>query len=100
MSLYSKLGYDLEKDLVPVTLVANVPHILVAHSSVPGKTLGDVIAYLKAQGNKVNFASQGNGTLSHLQCGFNYFNPHGHEGSKETRHTIGIVRGRRPASTS
>jgi tripartite-type tricarboxylate transporter receptor subunit TctC len=67
MSLYSKLGYDLEKDLVPVTLVANVPHILVAHSSVPGKTLGDVIAYLKAQGGKVNFASQGNGTLSHLE---------------------------------
>src|SRR5690242_8238159 len=31
MSLYSKLGYDIEKDLVPVTLVANVPHILVAH---------------------------------------------------------------------
>ena len=67
MSLYSKLGYDLEKDLVPVTLVANVPHILVAHPSVPGKTLGDVIAYLKGQGNKVNFASQGNGTLSHLE---------------------------------
>jgi len=52
---------------VPVSLVANVPHILVAHPSVPGKTLGDVIAYLKAQGNKVNFASQGNGTLSHLE---------------------------------
>ena len=67
MSLYSKLGYDLEKDLVPVTLVANVPHILVANPSLPGKTLGDVIAYLKGQGGKVNFASQGNGTLSHLE---------------------------------
>ena len=67
MSLYAKLGYDLEKDLVPVSLVANVPHILVAHPSVPGKTLGDVIAFLKAEGGKVNFASQGNGTLSHLE---------------------------------
>jgi tripartite-type tricarboxylate transporter receptor subunit TctC len=67
MSLYAKLGYDLEKDLVPVSLVANVPHILVAHPSVPGKTLGEVIAFLKAQGGKVNFASQGNGTLSHLE---------------------------------
>src|SRR4051812_35109424 len=67
MSLYSKLGYDLEKDLAPVTLVANVPHILVAHPSVPGKTLGEVIAFLKAQGGKVSFASQGNGTLSHLE---------------------------------
>ena len=67
MSLYSKLGYDLEKDLMPVSLVANVPHILVAHPSVPGKNLTEVIAYLKAQGGKVNFASQGNGTLSHLE---------------------------------
>ena len=67
MSLYTKLNYDLEKDLVPVSLVANVPHILVAHPSVPGKDLREVIAYLKAQGGKVNFASQGNGTLSHLE---------------------------------
>jgi tripartite-type tricarboxylate transporter receptor subunit TctC len=67
MSLYSKLGYDLEKDLAPVSLVANVPHILVAHPSVPGKNLMETIAYLKAQGTKVNFASQGNGTLSHLE---------------------------------
>ena len=67
MSLYSKLGYDLEKDLVPVTLVANVPHILVANPSLPGKTLGEAIAFLKSQGGKVNFASQGNGTLSHLE---------------------------------
>jgi tripartite-type tricarboxylate transporter receptor subunit TctC len=67
MSLYAKLGYDLEKDLVPVSLVANVPHILVVHPSVPGKNLGEVIAFLKSQGGKVNFASQGNGTLSHLE---------------------------------
>ena len=67
MSLYSKLGYDLEKDLAPVSLVANVPHILVANPSVPGKNLMEVISYLKSQGGKVNFASQGNGTLSHLE---------------------------------
>jgi len=67
MSLYPKLGYDLEKDLVPVSLVANVPHILVAHPTVPGQTLREVIAFLKAQDGKVNFASQGNGTLSHLE---------------------------------
>jgi len=67
MSLYSKLGYDIEKDLVPVSLVANVPHILVANPSLPAKSLREVLAYLKAQGGKVNFASQGNGTLSHLE---------------------------------
>jgi tripartite-type tricarboxylate transporter receptor subunit TctC len=67
MSLYPKLGYDIEKDLAPVSLVANVPHILVAHPSLPVKNLAELIAYLKAQGGKVNFASQGNGTLSHLE---------------------------------
>ena len=67
MSLYAKLGYDLEKDLLPVSLVANVPHILVANPAVPAKNLVELIAYLKAQGGKVNFASQGNGTLSHLE---------------------------------
>jgi tripartite-type tricarboxylate transporter receptor subunit TctC len=67
MSLYPKLGYDLEKDLMPVSLVANVPHILVANPSLPVKNLVELIAYLKAQGGKVNFASQGNGTLSHLE---------------------------------
>jgi len=67
MSLYSKLGYDLEKDLAPVSLVANVPHILVANPSVPANNLGELLAYLRAQGGKVNFASQGNGTLSHLE---------------------------------
>jgi len=67
MSLYAKLGYDLEKDLAPVSLVANVPHVLVAHPSVPGKNLAEVIAWLRAQDGKESFASQGNGTLSHLE---------------------------------
>jgi tripartite-type tricarboxylate transporter receptor subunit TctC len=67
MSLYSKLGYDIEKDLLPVSLVANVPHILVVNPSVPASNLAELIAYLRAQGGKVNFASQGNGTLSHLE---------------------------------
>jgi tripartite-type tricarboxylate transporter receptor subunit TctC len=67
MSLYSKLGYDLEKDLAPVSLVANVPHILVAHPSLPASNLRELLAYLKTQDGKTNFASQGNGTLSHLE---------------------------------
>jgi len=67
MSLYTKLAYDLEKDLSPVSLVANVPHILVAHPSVPAKNLVELLAWLRSQDGKVNFASQGNGTLSHLE---------------------------------
>jgi predicted dehydrogenase len=40
--------------------------------------------------NAMVLMDHGNGVLSHVQCGFNFFNPHGHEGSKETRHTISI----------
>lgn len=40
--------------------------------------------------NAMVVLDHGNGVLSHTQSGFNYFNPHGHEGSKETRHTITI----------
>ena len=40
--------------------------------------------------NAMVLLDHGNGVLSHVQCGFNFFNPHGHEGSKETRHTISI----------
>jgi predicted dehydrogenase len=41
--------------------------------------------------NAMVLLDHGNGALSHIQSGFNYFNPHGHEGSQETRHTISIV---------
>jgi predicted dehydrogenase len=41
--------------------------------------------------NAMLLMDHGNGVISHVQSGFNYFNPHGHDGSKETRHTISIV---------
>jgi predicted dehydrogenase len=41
--------------------------------------------------NAMVLLDHGNGVLSHTQSGFNYFNPHGHAGAKETRHTISIV---------
>lgn len=40
--------------------------------------------------NAMLLLDHGDGKLSHVQCGFNFFNPYGHEGSKETRHTIAI----------
>jgi predicted dehydrogenase len=43
-----------------------------------------------AEDNAMVLMDHGNGTLSHVQCGFNFFNPHGHEGAKENRHTITI----------
>jgi len=67
MSTYAKLGYNLEKDLAPVTLVGNVPHILVSHPTLPVKNVKELIALGKSRPGDIIFASQGNGTLSHLE---------------------------------
>jgi tripartite-type tricarboxylate transporter receptor subunit TctC len=67
MSTYTKLGYNLEKDLAPVTLVGNVPHILVSHPTLPVKNVKELIALGKSHPGDIVFASQGNGTLSHLE---------------------------------
>lgn len=67
MSTYAKLGYDLEKDLAPVSLVGNVPHILVSHPTLPAQTIKELIALGKSRPDALNFASQGAGTLSHLE---------------------------------
>ncbi len=66
VSMYAKLGYDLEKDLTPVTLVSVVPNVLVLHPSVPFNSVSELIVYAKANPNKLNFASAGNGTSHHL----------------------------------
>jgi hypothetical protein len=66
-SLYDKLGYDLQKDLAPISLAANSPHVLIAHPSLPVKTVQDVIALARARPGQLSWASQGNGTLSHLE---------------------------------
>lgn len=67
MSTYAKLNYNLEKDLLPVTLVGNVPHILVSHPTLPARNIRELIALGKARPGELIFASQGNGTLSHLE---------------------------------
>lgn len=64
-SLYPKLSFDPNK-WVPVTVLATVPNVLVVSPKVPAKTLQELLAYLKANPGKVNYASQGNGTTSHL----------------------------------
>lgn len=67
MSTYTKLGYHLERDLAPVTLAGNVPHILVAHPLLPARNVKELIALGKARPGEIIFASQGQGTLSHLE---------------------------------
>jgi tripartite-type tricarboxylate transporter receptor subunit TctC len=65
-SLYKKLPYDPVKDFQPLTRVAMVPNLLVAHPSRPYKTVQELIAYAKANPGKVNYASSGNGSSIHL----------------------------------
>ena len=65
-ALYKKLPYDPIKDFAPLTRVAMVPNLLVAHPSQPFKTVQEMIAYAKANPGKINFGSPGNGASPHL----------------------------------
>ncbi len=64
--LYPRLPYDTLRDLKPVTLVAEVPNILVVNNSVPAANLKELIALAKAKPDTLNFGSAGNGAPSHL----------------------------------
>jgi len=66
MSLYAKLPYNFMKDFAPITLVGQTPFILVAHPSVPVKTVQDLIALAKAKPRSLTFGSAGTGVASHL----------------------------------
>ena len=65
-SLYRKLGFDAVKDFAPISLVANVPNILVVNNSVPVKSVKEFIAHLKAHPDKFNYGTPGNGSTGHL----------------------------------
>jgi tripartite-type tricarboxylate transporter receptor subunit TctC len=60
------MQYDPVKDLVPITLVGVVPFFLVANPDFPPNTLAELIAYTKANPDKVNYSSYGNNTSNHL----------------------------------
>jgi tripartite-type tricarboxylate transporter receptor subunit TctC len=64
-SLYKKLSFRPE-DLMPVTLLATAPNVLDVRPDFPAKTVKELIDYARANPDKVSFASQGNGTTSHL----------------------------------
>jgi tripartite-type tricarboxylate transporter receptor subunit TctC len=65
-SLYSKLNYDVLKDYAPVALTATVPLVLVVNAGVPAKDVRELVAYAKANPGKMNYASSGAGTITHL----------------------------------
>jgi len=65
-ALQPSLPYDTEKDIVPVSIVAEVPEVLVSHPAAPFKTFPEFVAYAKANPGKLNYASAGIGTLPHV----------------------------------
>ena len=64
--LYSKLGYDPNKDLAPVTEIGAGCLIFLVHPSLPAKSVQEFVEYAKARPGQLNFASSGTGTSTHL----------------------------------
>jgi tripartite-type tricarboxylate transporter receptor subunit TctC len=65
-TLYEKLSFNFIRDIAPVASIARGPNVLVIHPSFPAKTIPELIAHAKANPGKVNFASAGVGSVSHM----------------------------------
>jgi tripartite-type tricarboxylate transporter receptor subunit TctC len=66
VSLYNKPNFDFVRDIVPVASIGGGPYVMVVNSSVPAKTVPEFIAYAKANPGKINMASSGIGSASHV----------------------------------
>ncbi len=64
--LLSKVPYDVAKDLAPVVITSSQPNVLAVNAQLPIKSVVELISYAKANPGKLNFASVGNGSSSHL----------------------------------
>jgi tripartite-type tricarboxylate transporter receptor subunit TctC len=64
--LYKKLGYDIERDFVPVIEVSSVPQLVVVTPTLPVKTLKELIALAKSRPGQVTYASSGEGSPEHI----------------------------------
>ena len=65
-ALQASLPYDTEKDLVPISVIAEVPEVLVSYFDAPFATFPEFVAYARANPGKLNYASAGIGTLPHV----------------------------------
>ena len=66
VSLYRHLGFDFMRDIAPVSAIANAPYVILVTNALPAKTVPEFIAYGKANPGKINMASGGIGTSSHI----------------------------------
>jgi len=65
-ALYSKLPFDVDRDLQPISQLVSFPNLLVVDPKLPVRDIPQLIAYLKANEGKINYGSSGLGTSSHL----------------------------------
>jgi tripartite-type tricarboxylate transporter receptor subunit TctC len=65
-SLYDKLSFNFIRDIAPVAAISREPNVIVVNPSLPTRTVPDLIAYAKANPGRINMASAGNGSTSHL----------------------------------
>jgi tripartite-type tricarboxylate transporter receptor subunit TctC len=89
-ALYAKLPFDPVGDFAPIGMVTDVPMILVARPNFPAKDLKELIAYVRAQGDKLTYGNVGLGSASHL-CGLMFMS------AIETKLTAVYYKGGGPA---
>ncbi|MEN3363634.1 MAG: hypothetical protein V7606_908 [Burkholderiales bacterium] len=66
VTLYKSMGFDLQKDLIPVSQVSLIPNVLMVNNDVPAKDLKEFVELVKQKKVPINFGSAGNGTSQHL----------------------------------
>jgi tripartite-type tricarboxylate transporter receptor subunit TctC len=64
--MLTKQAYDVNKDFMPVTLLAKVPNVFVVHPDVPAKDFREFVRYVKSNPGKLNYGSAGNASAGHL----------------------------------
>jgi tripartite-type tricarboxylate transporter receptor subunit TctC len=64
--VYRNLGYDIERDLAPITVVSNVPNVLCVHPSLPAKTVRELVALAKARPGEITYGTSGVASPEHF----------------------------------
>ena len=67
-ALFKNPPVDLKSNFVPVALLGSIPHLIVVNPTVPAKNLSELVTFIKSKNGQFSYASQGNGSLSHIEA--------------------------------